>query len=518
MKNGRFRSVTILFIALASIFACQKSTPDTIQFIRKVNSLDKIKLQLAETDKVGLLYFTTATCGPCKMLQRDVFTNDSVRVYVDAHFVPFWVDADSIAARDLNRHFGINTVPTMVLVDDEGTVIDKVLGYSLERLQKSYSGEGTILSLREAYEADPENNSLALEYAVELSNKYDFKSARPIYEQLIDKFEDPFSKATVYFNLATCYQRTGNIEKAVEIYEKGMKQDLFTEKKDVVLCYLGRHHFQQEKYKSAINYLEMIADDISHVEDLRERHETERSRIFVALAYYELGNDQKGKTILDGLSQSLFDAGNWFQVAEYGQMCRDSDTAIRDILPWTEKAVESSDWNNSYALGAYGLALAKNQRYEEAIKVYNKQLEAYETEPAGPDGATMKEVMPQKYAMNVLWAKAYLAVSHLAAGDTDEGESLVEDMMEAAASPFDAYSSLTYACNDLHPKADNALHWAARAIELDQRENPRLLNVYAELLFANGQVQQAVEVSTRVCELVDHYRYRQNLKRFEAAL
>ncbi len=165
------RVACLILITLAFALSCSRSPEAAgkmINFTRNVSSLDEITAQIAASGKKGLLYFTTATCAPCKILQREVFINDSVRTYVEANFAPFWVDANSIASRDLNRHFSINAVPTMVLVDSEGAVIDKVIGYSppdeyLDRLQKSLSGDRTILSLREAYEADPDNETVVLE-------------------------------------------------------------------------------------------------------------------------------------------------------------------------------------------------------------------------------------------------------------------------------------------------------------------------------------------------------------------
>lgn len=142
------RIACLILITLAFAISCSRSPEaagEIINFTRNVSSLDEITDQIADSGKKGLLYFTTATCGPCKMLQRKVFINDSVRTYVEANFVPVWVDADSIAARDLNRHYNVNAVPTMVLVDNEGAVIDKVIGYSppdeyLDRLKKVSRG------------------------------------------------------------------------------------------------------------------------------------------------------------------------------------------------------------------------------------------------------------------------------------------------------------------------------------------------------------------------------------------
>ena len=51
-------------------------------------------------------------------------------------------------------------------------------------------------------------------------------------------------------------------------------------------------------------------------------------------------------------------------------------------------------------------------------------------------------------------------------------------------------------------------------------KNPRSmeLNLYANLLFENGDTQKAIEMGEKACEISQYYRFKNDVGRFKAAL
>lgn len=70
--------------------------------------------------------FETTWCGPCKQMDRMVYTKQPV-VSAAASVVPVKVDGD--ARDDLAKRFGVKAYPTMILLDADGKELRRAVGY-----------------------------------------------------------------------------------------------------------------------------------------------------------------------------------------------------------------------------------------------------------------------------------------------------------------------------------------------------------------------------------------------------
>jgi thioredoxin 1 len=66
-----------------------------------------------------ILYFTASWCGPCKALATRMEKLSSQINYQK-------IDIDS--NQDLSMKYGIRSVPSLVLVDENGTEINRIVG------------------------------------------------------------------------------------------------------------------------------------------------------------------------------------------------------------------------------------------------------------------------------------------------------------------------------------------------------------------------------------------------------
>ncbi|HEX6963417.1 MAG TPA: thioredoxin family protein [Lacipirellula sp.] len=101
-------------------------------------NLNQAKMEAAKTRRMLLIHFTTKTCGPCKRLDQQVFSQPQVGPGIEQYFVPVRLDADDNMA--IAKQFGVDRVPSEYIVSPEGKIlaapsIPNQAGPYLEQLQ-----------------------------------------------------------------------------------------------------------------------------------------------------------------------------------------------------------------------------------------------------------------------------------------------------------------------------------------------------------------------------------------------
>lgn len=108
---------TLLSLAIAPAASRAES-------VRWRNNVDAAKIEATQSGKLVLLHFWTTSCGPCKTLERDVFSQPQIGDLLEHSFVPVKVDADLAPA--LAGAYEIDRVPTDVVLTPQGNVVAKL--------------------------------------------------------------------------------------------------------------------------------------------------------------------------------------------------------------------------------------------------------------------------------------------------------------------------------------------------------------------------------------------------------
>lgn len=118
-----YRFFKIFFFLFSACFFAQdgiKFENDTFQ-----NILNKAKKE----NKLVFMDAYASWCGPCKLLERNVFPVKEVGDYYNANFINSRFDMEKGEGRDIARKYGINSFPSLLFLNGNGEVVFKGLGY-----------------------------------------------------------------------------------------------------------------------------------------------------------------------------------------------------------------------------------------------------------------------------------------------------------------------------------------------------------------------------------------------------
>ena len=106
------------------------STPTPAQIaggasIQWLDSMDAALAEAKRTKKPLMVDFYATWCGPCKVLDEQVYTEKSV-IEQAQHWIAVKVDVDKDQKTAVK--YGINSMPTIVLMKPDGTVVQWVSG------------------------------------------------------------------------------------------------------------------------------------------------------------------------------------------------------------------------------------------------------------------------------------------------------------------------------------------------------------------------------------------------------
>lgn len=88
---------------------------------------DILKKAKAE-NKIIFLDAYASWCGPCKLLQKKVFTQKAVGDFYNARFINVKMDMEKGEGPALSQVYPLEAYPTMLYIDGEGRVLKKIIG------------------------------------------------------------------------------------------------------------------------------------------------------------------------------------------------------------------------------------------------------------------------------------------------------------------------------------------------------------------------------------------------------
>lgn len=131
-------------------------------------SYEEALIKAKKENKLLFVDCYTTWCGPCKMLARDVFTNNEVADYFNEHFISLQVDCEKGEGPALRKCFGIGGFPTLLFVNGDGEVVNKIVGASrqpvfLENVKSGLDPKTSLYGKEKKYETGDRDRTLVLD-------------------------------------------------------------------------------------------------------------------------------------------------------------------------------------------------------------------------------------------------------------------------------------------------------------------------------------------------------------------
>ena len=116
MKNLFF---TIVFLMLALIAFCQGG----IHFEQL--TFDEALVKAKAENKLVFMDCYTSWCGPCKMMEKEIFPQKKVGEFFNPKFISIKIDMEKGEGPELRKRFDVKAYPTFLIIRPDGSLQHK---------------------------------------------------------------------------------------------------------------------------------------------------------------------------------------------------------------------------------------------------------------------------------------------------------------------------------------------------------------------------------------------------------
>ena len=118
-----------ILILLILTFVFGYSSTSWAQNIRFVhNQLTKAKTKAKKKSKILFVDAYASWCGPCKMMDKNIFTDPTVVKFHKTNFVNCKIDVESVVGDIFTDQFPIKSIPTLFYFNSDYDLIFKKVG------------------------------------------------------------------------------------------------------------------------------------------------------------------------------------------------------------------------------------------------------------------------------------------------------------------------------------------------------------------------------------------------------
>ena len=181
MKKSMLLVISLL--TYCSVFA-QSVKFDTL-------SLDQAFERAKAEGKFVFVDVTASWCGPCQLMLEEVLSRKDVGEFCNKQFICIQMDVDKLEGKDFKKKYGVNSIPTFFILQEDGTVRHRLRGARRPEDFLAWAKRG----VNETSSLFFLNNLLERKQKMSLQNKVDYY----LVLKDIRKLHDADSLRTVLF-------------------------------------------------------------------------------------------------------------------------------------------------------------------------------------------------------------------------------------------------------------------------------------------------------------------------------
>jgi thioredoxin-related protein len=339
---------------------------ETIQF--QELPFKELVAKAKKENKIVFIDAYASWCGPCKMMERNVFTQKSVGDYYNSNFVNARFDMEKGEGREIASKYRVRSYPTYLFLNGDGELVSQNYGYMegslfLSMAQDINSPNNKKGSLKERFakgEKDPE----FLINIMKLNSSSDFDFAKKASERYFEnkKKTEEFTKDDVgllLFFLKSAEDRnyTVFIERKAEII-KFLPEETYKEfDNQIKLSKIVEQSIDMENKRINSEYFMKAA------EPLVGKHDAEIKLNQTKLRYYEQNAnfpEYEKAALAYYQNTEAFEPNELLKAAWVFSENVKTPSSLKKAAEWAEKSVMRSETSeNTYILAKLYLLTGK---------------------------------------------------------------------------------------------------------------------------------------------------------------
>ncbi len=284
-------------------------------------------------------------CGPCKLLDRDVFSNKAVGKQFNAYFINHKADAEK-GGSAIAAQYKVQAYPTGLFINGDGQLVHTVTGYMpaaqfIEQGEEAFqrSGEGSVLALYMKAYKEGNHAPVLIRSLLKLRRKYGQETQAILDNYLATLPADSLSKP---INLLIAYENVERVDsRAFNLLVANKHDNRFLERARVILS--------MDVTRSAENRDEKRLPVLMAALEKMETENVEEQKAEYRTQFYQLQKE-------------------WKQYAEHA-----GAYAQTHLLPKLTSEAKAKDsvafWANYYKLCTIGWYFFKEVKDEARLKV-----------------------------------------------------------------------------------------------------------------------------------------------------
>lgn len=349
----------------------------------------ELKEQALTTNRLIFIDAYTTWCGPCKYMAKNVFTNDTVADYYNAHFINAKIDMEKGEGIELAKQYNVNCYPTLLYIDGNGNIKHRESGALdtkdfIDLGKRAQLPEGTYSYYVKNYESQKNNTDFLVKFIHAQSNTCIEPTELVTHYFSLQKEED-LSNAQNW-EMILNYTADMNSREFVYLINNKKKFDLlYTEKavnqkiEDVYLNSLVHiiktTPFDEAQYKKTKD--KILSENLEG-----NRRVVFESDIVLAKKYNDIA--QYVKLAMENVDTYYKNNSRYLNSVAWDFYEQVSDKSA--LLKAEEWAKTSTELDPNYAnMDTYASLLYKNGKKQLALETANKAIELAKKDGMGAD-------------------------------------------------------------------------------------------------------------------------------------
>lgn len=203
------KKLIIAVIALCSLNLALKAQEKGKSISFAQGTLKDVLSQAQKTNKLVFIDCYTSWCGPCKMMDKLVFTNDTVANFFNKTFINYKMDMEKGEGPGVAVQYKVTSYPTYLFLDGAGKVIHRSGGRMpvadfIAVGQKAANPAETSLAIEERYAKGERSPEFLLKY-LEVLKKKNVNVAKRFFQENLATVSDGVLKTNTGWEILKMY-------------------------------------------------------------------------------------------------------------------------------------------------------------------------------------------------------------------------------------------------------------------------------------------------------------------------